>query len=145
MNTSSQKHKCMHVVWGEELSKLLRQTKIVLNLHYHEAKILETCRILEAVSYGALVGCSAECLQIQNWICRACTAGQRWPNMFQESCWGCPMSSLPSMSCDPSGGIPPSKPTSPGLCSKRLTALREGNDGNSLHLSLSLLHSAGDH
>ena len=43
-------------VWGEELSKLLRRAKIVLNLHYHEAEILETCRIMESLSYGALVG-----------------------------------------------------------------------------------------
>ena len=45
----------MHAVWGEELSKLLSRAKIVLNLHYYEAKILETCRILESISYGALV------------------------------------------------------------------------------------------
>ena len=42
-------------VWGEELSRLLRRAKVVLNLHYYEAKILETCRIMESLSYGALV------------------------------------------------------------------------------------------
>lgn len=45
----------MPAVWGEELSRLLRRAKIVLNLHYHEARILETCRVLESLSFGALV------------------------------------------------------------------------------------------
>ncbi|CAL5224030.1 g6650 [Coccomyxa viridis] len=48
-------HIAPYSVWGEELSKLLRRAKIVLNLHYHDAKILETCRVLESLSYGALV------------------------------------------------------------------------------------------
>ena len=34
---------------------LLRRAKIVLNLHHSDAKVLEMCRIMESLSYGALV------------------------------------------------------------------------------------------
>lgn len=48
-------HVAPYSVWGDELSRLLRRAKVVLNLHHYEAKILETCRIMESLSYGALV------------------------------------------------------------------------------------------
>ncbi len=39
----------------EDLTQLLRRAKIVLNLHYYPAKVLEICRIVEAISFGAMV------------------------------------------------------------------------------------------
>ena len=39
----------------EDLTLLLRRAKIVLNLHYYPAKVLEICRIVEAISFGAMV------------------------------------------------------------------------------------------
>ncbi len=42
-------------IWGKELTALIGRAKIVLNFHYYEAKVLETCRILEAISLGAMV------------------------------------------------------------------------------------------
>ncbi len=39
----------------EELTALLRRAKIVLNVHFYPAKVLEICRIVEAISFGALV------------------------------------------------------------------------------------------
>ena len=34
---------------------MLRRTRIVLNIHFYRAKVLELCRILEAISFGAVV------------------------------------------------------------------------------------------
>ena len=48
-------HVADYSAWGPALSKLLRRAKIVLNLHNYDARILETCRIMESLSYGALV------------------------------------------------------------------------------------------
>lgn len=48
-------HVAAYSVWGAKLSLLIRRSKIVLNLHYHEAKTLETCRIMESISLGAMV------------------------------------------------------------------------------------------
>ena len=48
-------HIAGYSAWGPALSVLLRRAKIVLNLHHNDAKILETCRIMESLSYGALV------------------------------------------------------------------------------------------
>ena len=39
----------------EELTALLRRAKTVLNIHFYPAKVLEICRIVEAISFGALV------------------------------------------------------------------------------------------
>ena len=43
------------VLRREDLTLLLRRAKIVLNLHYYPAKVLEICRIVEAISFGAMV------------------------------------------------------------------------------------------
>jgi hypothetical protein len=43
------------VLRREDLTQLLRRAKIVLNLHYYPAKVLEICRIVEAISFGAMV------------------------------------------------------------------------------------------
>ena len=48
-------HVADYSAWGPSLSALLRRAKIVLNLHHNEAGILEMCRIMESLSYGALV------------------------------------------------------------------------------------------
>ena len=48
-------HVAGYNVWGANLTLLIRRAKIVLNLHYHEARTLETCRIMESTSLGALV------------------------------------------------------------------------------------------
>jgi hypothetical protein len=48
-------HVAPYNVWGANLTLLIRRAKIVLNLHYHEARTLETCRIMESTSLGALV------------------------------------------------------------------------------------------
>ena len=39
----------------EDLTRVLRRARIVLNVHFYRAKVLELCRILEAISFGALV------------------------------------------------------------------------------------------
>ncbi|KAK9832609.1 hypothetical protein WJX81_003413 [Elliptochloris bilobata] len=39
----------------EGLTELLLRTRIVLNIHFYQARVLEMCRIMEAVSLGALV------------------------------------------------------------------------------------------
>ena len=39
----------------EDLTQLLRRARIVRNLHYYPAKVLEICRIVEAISFGAMV------------------------------------------------------------------------------------------
>ena len=48
-------HIADYSTWGPALSVLLRRAKIVINLHHNDAKILEMCRIMESLSYGALV------------------------------------------------------------------------------------------
>ena len=48
-------HIAGYSTWGPALSMLLRRSKIVINLHHNDAKILEMCRIMESLSYGALV------------------------------------------------------------------------------------------
>ena len=48
-------HVAGYSVWGANLTILIRRSKIVLNLHYYEARTLETCRIMESLSLGALV------------------------------------------------------------------------------------------
>ena len=48
-------HTAGYSAWGPALSVLLRRAKIVLNLHHNDARILEMCRIMESLSYGALV------------------------------------------------------------------------------------------
>ena len=42
-------------MWGANMTLLIRRSKIVLNLHYYDARTLETCRIMESLSLGALV------------------------------------------------------------------------------------------
>ena len=48
-------HIAGYSTWGPALSVLLRRAKVVINLHHNDAKILEMCRIMESLSYGALV------------------------------------------------------------------------------------------
>ena len=48
-------HIAEYSAWGPALSNLLRRAKIVVNLHHNDARILEMCRIMESLSYGALV------------------------------------------------------------------------------------------
>ena len=48
-------HIAGYSAWGPALSILLRRAKIVINLHHNDARILEMCRIMESLSYGALV------------------------------------------------------------------------------------------
>ena len=48
-------HVADYSAWGPALSDLLRRAKVVLNLHHNDARILEMCRIMESLSYGALV------------------------------------------------------------------------------------------
>lgn len=48
-------HVAGYNVWGANMTLLIRRSKIVLNLHYYEARTLETCRIMESLSLGALV------------------------------------------------------------------------------------------
>ncbi|CAL5224038.1 g6660 [Coccomyxa viridis] len=48
-------HVAGYNVWGANLTLLIRRSKIVLNLHYYDARTLETCRIMESLSLGALV------------------------------------------------------------------------------------------
>lgn len=47
--------------YREDLTKLLRRAKIILNIHAYPAKVLEICRILEAISFGIVV-CAFGCL-----------------------------------------------------------------------------------
>lgn len=42
-------------VFGEEMVNLVRRAKIVVNIHYYEQALLETTRIFEALSLGAIV------------------------------------------------------------------------------------------
>ena len=55
-------HVAPYSVWGANLTLLIRRAKIVLNLHYHEARTLETCRIMESTSLGALVSQEFPCM-----------------------------------------------------------------------------------
>ena len=48
-------HVAGYSVWGANMTLLIRRSKIVLNLHYYDARTLETCRIMESLSLGALV------------------------------------------------------------------------------------------
>ena len=48
-------HVAGYNVWGANMTLLIRRSKIVLNLHYYDARTLETCRIMESLSLGALV------------------------------------------------------------------------------------------
>ncbi|CAL8471410.1 g10952 [Coccomyxa elongata] len=41
--------------YREDLTKLLRRAKVILNIHAYPAKVLEICRILEAISFGIVV------------------------------------------------------------------------------------------
>lgn len=42
-------------LFGEELYKEIAKAKIVLNLHYYEGALLETCRIFELLSLGKVI------------------------------------------------------------------------------------------
>ena len=58
-------HVAGYNVWGANLTLLIRRSKIVLNLHFYDARTLETCRIMESLSLGALVSAATqppECL-----------------------------------------------------------------------------------
>ncbi len=46
--------------YREDLTKLLRRAKVILNIHAYPAKVLEICRILEAISFDIVV-CAFEC------------------------------------------------------------------------------------
>ena len=42
-------------VFGNELQEYLKKSKIVLNIHYYENALLETCRINEVLRYGCKI------------------------------------------------------------------------------------------
>lgn len=47
--------KIVNNLFGDELGRVLRDSDIVVNIHYYEGALLETTRIYEALSNGALV------------------------------------------------------------------------------------------
>lgn len=55
MRTAYPQLKVVNNLFGEDIERELRQTAVVLNIHYYENALLETARIFQALSYGAPV------------------------------------------------------------------------------------------
>lgn len=52
--------KVVNNIFGDELRRILAQTKVLVNIHYYENALLETTRIYEALSYGNCIIVSEE-------------------------------------------------------------------------------------
>ena len=66
--------------YREDLTQLLRRAKVILNIHAYPAKVLEICRILEAISFGIVV-CALYPIDFQQDIQQCFCAGLQMPRI----------------------------------------------------------------
>lgn len=67
--------------YREDLTQLLRRAKVILNIHAYPAKVLEICRILEAISFGIVV-CALYPIDFQQDIQQCFCAGLQMPRIW---------------------------------------------------------------